>query len=265
MQQLKKLYRLINILSFDVAIGAVICSTFFADFFGVTAPINGIAALFITVWLIYTCDHLLDAYKINGAPVTFRHRYHRRNFRMLTRIAAMAALADLILVFTLPSRMVVAGAILAVFVILYLLFINRVAIVKEPMAAAMYCLGILIPVGTGFPFEPMDALLIVQFFLVVLINLLVFSWFDATKDRLQGTHSAVLIMGRSRAVGLIWSLFILSTAILVLEHTSFHFILLWCIGLGNIILFSFHRRFRVYESFRVIGDALFFLPVLSFL
>ncbi len=265
MHNIKEIYRLVNILSLDVSAGAVIGSFFLADFFGTAPSTNGVACLALSVWLIYTSDHLLDAYRMGSIPVTPRHAFHRRHFSVLTCIVGVVALIDFSLVLTLPFSMIRNGMVLGVFIVLYLLFVNRFAAIKEPIAAALYCFGILIPMGAKSALSHMDILLTGQFFLVALMNLLLFSWFDFPKDRAQGTRSGVLVIGRSSAAKIIWLLFALNTFILVAAVPGLHFLLLWCIGFGNMVLFILHRKVGGHDNFRLIGDALFLLPVLSLL
>lgn len=265
MQQLKKIYRYVNILSFDVSAGAVIGSLFFADFFRTTPSINGTLCLAISVWVIYTLDHLLDAYRMKGTPVTERHLFHYRNFRVLACILGVVALIDVGLILTLPFSMFRSGMILGILVGFYLLFINRFAVIKEPLAAAMYCMGVLIPIEGAGAWAVNDMMLIGQFFMVALMNLLLFSWFDFPKDQVQGTRSGVLVLGRSRTAVFLWLLFGLNSVILIVAASDLHFFLLWCIALGNMILFIFPREVAEREDFRLIGDGLFLLPVLSLL
>ena len=55
-----RFYRFINILSIDVAIGAVVNARFFAHLFGVPILHQGLISLGLAIWIIYTTDHLLD-------------------------------------------------------------------------------------------------------------------------------------------------------------------------------------------------------------
>ena len=59
-----RFYQYINILSLDIAAGAVISAVFFAQIFNVQIKPYGLLALGLTVWIIYTVDHLRDAKKI---------------------------------------------------------------------------------------------------------------------------------------------------------------------------------------------------------
>ena len=71
---LSKAYRLINILSIDVVAGAVCSALFFARLLQVSLLPYGIISLALTVWIIYTADHLLDAKRVEGVATTRRCR-----------------------------------------------------------------------------------------------------------------------------------------------------------------------------------------------
>ncbi|MEO0330420.1 MAG: hypothetical protein AAF223_01865, partial [Bacteroidota bacterium] len=57
--------RIAQVLSLDVVLGACISAWFVASLCRVTVQPITILALGICVWLIYTADHLWDAYRLN--------------------------------------------------------------------------------------------------------------------------------------------------------------------------------------------------------
>jgi len=63
----------------------VICASFFARLLDVAILPQGLISLGLTVWIIYTADHLLDAKKFkNKMRLTERHRFHQRHFKVIT-------------------------------------------------------------------------------------------------------------------------------------------------------------------------------------
>ena len=74
---LVRLYRILNTLSLDVSIGAVISAMFFAEVLQVKILPYGLATLALTVWIIYTIDHLRDARAIGTKASTARHLFHQ--------------------------------------------------------------------------------------------------------------------------------------------------------------------------------------------
>ena|SRR5688572_29933788 len=92
-------YQYVNILSLDVAAGAVISALFFAQIFNVQIKPYGLLALGLTVWIIYTADHLRDAKKIKHRASTQRHRFHQQYFCSLTVFVGSAILLDAVTIF----------------------------------------------------------------------------------------------------------------------------------------------------------------------
>lgn len=65
-------YRYLNALSLDVVLGGVISGLFFAKLLEVTLPSQVLVELALAVWVIYTLDHLWDAYRSQRPVKTFR-------------------------------------------------------------------------------------------------------------------------------------------------------------------------------------------------
>lgn len=54
-------------------------------------PWSWYVVLPLAVWVIYTGDHLLDAYRLQDQASTPRHRFHHRHFKLLLALAVIAA------------------------------------------------------------------------------------------------------------------------------------------------------------------------------
>jgi hypothetical protein len=96
-------YRLLNILSIDIAVGAVICALYFSKIFEVEVRPYGLAALALTVWVIYTADHLRDARNILKRASSERHAFHQSHFGILLVLLICAVVADGVIIFLLSS------------------------------------------------------------------------------------------------------------------------------------------------------------------
>ena len=94
MNKIISVYRLLNILSIDVAAGAVICALFFARLFEVQIKPYGLISLGLTVWIIYTADHLLDGIKTHHRAATKRHQFHQYHFKVLCVVMIVAIIID---------------------------------------------------------------------------------------------------------------------------------------------------------------------------
>src|SRR5690606_25266203 len=104
-----KIYRLLSVLSMDVAFGACIMAVFIAEIFGVTVPLVTLSALGLSVWIIYTVDHLNDARHIGHASHTQRHYFHQHHFKRLRAAVIAGLVVELLLLYYLPSSIILKG------------------------------------------------------------------------------------------------------------------------------------------------------------
>lgn len=263
---LRNFYRILNILSIDVALGAMCGALFFAKILQVKVLVYGMVSLGLTVWIIYTIDHLLDARRISVQASTERHRFHQQHFKTLWRIVVLAVLMDVVLTFFMRERVLIGGVFLSGGVVVYLLINRYLKMLKEVMISVLYTCGILMPsiMVTSFSVEEIPWILVLQFVLTALLNLLVFSWFDYENDLRDSTISFVTAVGKKRAGFFIAILFLLINILFFYAPTVETFFIL-CIGLGHILLLSRQEYFKKNERFRSLGDALFMLPILYYL
>ena len=264
-----RLYRYVNILSLDVVAGAVICSLFFARIFGARVSPYAVAALALTVWVIYTIDHLRDARAIRTVASTDRHRFHQQHFKaMLTTLLLVTAVV-IGLIPLMPREVLVAGVSLGSVVALYLVLQRYLRFLKEFFVALLYTAGILLPslAAMSWNLDPVHGVLIGKFFITALMNLLLFSLFDYQEDRHQQQHSFVTWFGPTPTQRGILFLGLLN---ILLGFA------LWSLDSGVALIFItmnlmllailFYRKRLVSHSYyRILGDAVFFLPVLYLL
>lgn len=271
---LLKAYRIFNALSLDVALGACISSIFIASYLQVSLSVAAIFSLGISVWLIYTADHLMDAKQIAHQPHTFRHSFHQKHFKIIIKVAGAVSLFQLILLFYLPLTTLIWGLVLFFIVVLYflLLWLLRFQKVyhKEILIALVYTSGIFLPpvsiakgaldIGTG--------LLFFQIVLLALSNLLIFSLLETSSDQKDQQTSLAILFGDSVTKRLIFALLIcgIILSIILFSSTSSQYLamaemillLMNCI-LGLILLFPSWRKD---DHYRMIGDAVFYVPII---
>jgi hypothetical protein len=113
-----KFYRLLSLLSIDVAVGAVCSSVWFAIMFGVKPGGVAFTALGLTVWLIYTLDHLMDARTIKNKATAKRYQFHQQHFSILGITWVMAIVCDGVLVFFMRKEILFDGIWLSALVII---------------------------------------------------------------------------------------------------------------------------------------------------
>lgn len=264
------LYRFINTLSIDISIGAVIVSYFFSLVFNVNPDRFSLTALGLSVWIIYSVDHLLDARRIPTSAFTFRHRFYQKNFHVLgvsVSIAAVLTAVGIILFLKKPT--LVSGGVIAGIALLYLIFQKRLSFGKEFMGSILYTSGVLVPVLSRPGLELKSGLLLIifQFFLVVLLNLILFSFFDRSIDLAQRQESIATKFSTTFITRFFWMFF--SLALMVGVFNFFLSPQLWAaigiILMMTIVLGFIHYKkiyFSMQDRFRYVGDAIFFLPLL---
>lgn len=261
-------YRKANILSLDVTAGALFSALFFAKILSVCIGFIELSALGLTVWIIYTTDHLADARKILAQASTRRHRYHQEYFTSLTKLLVFAIMLDVSTLFFMRVKILQWGIILAGGVFVYLITQQALKFFKELFISVLFTCGILLPslTITGFVLNTLQYLLIVQFAALALINLLLFSWFDRELDQQNRQHSFVTIVGDRTTRIVIWFLIciqiLLTSMQLYFGHYNGPAILLGSMGLALSVIFILRKSLEEQDYYRILGDAVFMIPIL---
>ena len=264
MNRFNTIYQYVNILSLDVVAGSVICSLFFARLLSATVSVYTLSALGLTVWIVYTLDHLRDALII-PIPSTDRHRFHQKYFKWIFITMVVMILFDFVVIWFVPSKVLAYGLILWMVVLLYLILQRYLKFLKELFVACLYTAGVLLPsltsVNAGL--TPIDFLLIGKFFLTALMNLLLFSLFDYTQDRKQQQHSFVTWFGPSstRRSILIFGLFNILSGLRLWSFDQN--VALIFVAMNSMLLAILFLRKRLVSNnlYRMLGDAVFFIPL----
>jgi 4-hydroxybenzoate polyprenyltransferase len=270
MRFLTSAYHYINILSLDVAAGAVVSSLFFSEILGVAISSYTLAVLAITVWIIYTVDHLRDAMIIAKPASTPRHSFHQKNFRILIICVFTLLFIDAVIIyFFVPWRVIIYGSCLGVLVLFYLVFQRKFKFLKEFLVACLYTSGVVLPSFSliGWDLTPLTFILTAQFCVTALINLLLFSLIDFEQDRQHAQNSFVTRFGRQRTRSAIWVLGTISicTSVFVSTVDSRSAIILILMNVVLLVILIFEKRFNANNYYRIIGDAIFFIPMLYLL
>lgn len=264
---LLKCYRLLSWLSMDVAVGAVCSSVWFAVLFGVNPGGIAFAVLGLTVWIIYTLDHLMDARTIKSHANAKRYQFHQQHFSIIGIVWMLAIVCDGVLVFFMRKEILNDGLWLSALVIIYFFFHRYFGFLRELFIAIVYSAGVLLPVLslTGVPVIASEWVVITSFFLTALINILLFSWFDYDADVCDGQQSCAIVFGLRATKQFIGVLFIvqavLQLVIIYLQKSQVYLLL----GMNGVLLFIFYSAVRVKKNdvFRLVGDAVFLFPAVA--
>jgi hypothetical protein len=267
MQSAIRLYRLLNILSFDIVAGAVVGSLFFAKLLHVHILPYGIVALGLTVWIIYTADHLRDAKAIGVTASSARHRFHQRYFKILFIFLVVAIIIDAAVILFTRKPVLEWGILLSVVVFIYLVIQRYLKVLKELFVACLYTCGVLLPAlsVTTVELNFLYRSTILQFFLIAYINLLIFSWFDSEEDMADHQHSFSTILGKSFTTWFVFGLGLVNLCIsgfLILKFGAYvPTLILTLMNVVLLFIFLLRKRMDRQAMYRLLGDAIFMIPL----
>ncbi len=271
MKVLIRLYRFFNILSLDVAVGSVISAAFFARIFHAPILPQGLIALGVTVWIIYTADHLVDVQKMQQIASTKRHQFHQKHFKVLIVMTLVVFFVDMVEICFINKVLIVEGLWLSIVVAIYFLVQQRLGFLKELVGALLYTSGILlIPFSVKIVLSPIAIVLILQFVLTALINLLLFSWMDHSHDEMDRHRSLPTTFGKKTASNILVFLFVTQALLLITSMFLFTInkaplLILFLMNVFLLLIFLRKNFFEKEDRYRLLGDAVFLLPLLYFL
>jgi len=266
MQKLINIYRQINLLNLDVVAGAVIGSLFLAKWYEVTPSVVSLISLALTVWLIYTADRLLDVKDAKEAVTSARHVFHQRYRQHLLSGLVFIIVADLALIWFMPQIIIKRGLVLSLVVIGYILYRKKLRLLKEFFVALLYAAGVAIPALPESTVPIRSHLPLLALFLIALINLILFSYYEIELDRNTGQHSIATILSNKAIRILLLLLFIasLSLSVYIMISLKLYVAPIVLITMTAILILIYVQKpfFEKKDYFRLAGDAIFILPLL---
>lgn len=262
-----KAYRFINLLSVDVSVGAIASAFFFSRVLNVRIGAMTVVTLGLSVWVIYTADHLMDARRIRKAASTERHRFHQKHFAALVVVASFLLMLDSGIVIFIGPDVLRPGILLGLIVAVYLVTQRYVGYMKEFVGAALYTSGVSLPALISFHGGITLEQIMVggDFMLLAWINLLLFSLYDIERDRENDQVSFATVMGSRITQGIIDILFITVLIINIYLFTESLYgpaIILSSMSMVLFMLLLFRRFFSNGNRFRYLGDAVFLIPLI---
>lgn len=261
-------YKIFTWLSLDVTAGAIVFMCFLAQEFDITVRWSESAALGLAVWIIYSIDHLLDVRKAVD-PITSRRTFHRQHSKFLLLGTAVALCIGFWITSLLSSGIIITGGILAVVAVCYLIVVqvNHLSRFKEVQIGIGYAVGVSL-----VPMVGLDEILVwhwlslVLLFLIALINLILFSWYERVQDRQEGFSSIVLSIGEKKTSLILFVLLVLlifGGISIGQVGGSIRLVTFFLFAAGvDFCLWRFSTFFQTNDRYRAVGDAVFFLPLI---
>lgn len=276
-----KIYRYLHYLSMDIVLGALASSCFAARLFATDPGLIWWITLALTVWLLYTGDHMLDAWKHRKKIERDLHYFMMKNRKTLVWTMTLVAAGDILLVFNLLGKeylkyaLVLSGLVLLFYAMRHVFRKNRILMIPgEFFVLAFYMAGTWLgPVVAGDRnFESGHGLVALIFAGVLLMNLGVISLYDMKLDRRLGIASMANLLGVKRTKKLLLgaglAIYLISILqFLVFEMDRFFQYALILSGMSTILLLVLYypSRFRKNDYYRLAADAVLFMGFLSLL
>lgn len=266
-------YKVLQLLSIDVVLGACATSFLVAQVLGIILPLIIYISLGGSVWLTYTIDHLLDANTNTKEVVTPRHSFHKKYFKELIYIWLLVFMATGVFsLFYLPIQTIYFGIIAVALVIIHLVLVKllgskvSVYIQKELGIALTYSLGVLVgPLSLMSEFPNYLYLVVLQVFTLAFINLIEFSYFEVDADTKQGQTSLVHNIGKGNVSRLIRLLVCFGAVLNVISYLYFqeYYVLQLVLSVMYLVLLFILLKkdyFAQDERYRLWGDMVFIFP-----
>lgn len=264
-------------LSFDVVLGALASGAMAQAVMETNLTTTWFVVLALCVWLMYTIDHLLDAWRVGSVASTSRHRFHYRHRKALLAATLVATmLTGCVVWLYFPVQHILFGASILAITALHFFIVHSVRhqtkalIHKEALVATIYSAGIWgIPIIEASTVGLKEMLLVAGFFALAYGNLLMFAMFEEEVDRKDGHQSLARAIGMSATKRLTVALCILAVAFAVSAATlgpdaviatsAAAFCAIAVIFIGITLR---PQYFGAEERYRMYGDAAFFLPAI---
>lgn len=273
---MKQFLRYLHWINLDTAVGAVVTSLFIAKSLDTEIPDVAALTLFLAVLSIYNFDHLMDARRLPTKARTTRHRFYQQHLRSLSIYQLILMLGLITIIWYLPNDILRAGLVLSLvtgiyFVLLFFVYPGKFML-KEIMIALVYSLALFLAPLYSDAARAVDnnwLIFWLQIFLMAVSNTLIFAWYDHQIDLAEGHTSLANNLGKNIVYKLVLSLIGLSALLIVYQlltagEVARQLILL---AMTMVLLYSLmaHKKLRKNDRYRVLGDAVFMIPILIYL
>ena len=276
-----KLYRYLHFLSIDIVLGALASSCFAARLFGSNPGMIWWVTLALTVWLLYTGDHMLDALRHKKKVERELHYFMLKHRKLVIYSLGVVAVVNFILIINLLDKelfkyaLILAGLVLLFYAMRHVFKKNRILqIPGEFFVMILYMAGTWLgpAVALEGDFEAGHGMIALIFVGVLLMNLGVISLYDIKLDSRMGIASLANLFGVKRTknllLGMAIAIYLLSLLqFLVFDMDRYSQYALILTGMITILLLVLYypTRFKKNDYFRLTADAVLYMGFLSLL
>lgn len=276
---LENIYRRFNYLSLDIVTGALASSCFAMGLFRAAPSWAWWISLALTVWILYTGDHLLDAWKNRKNPQRDLHRFIFRNRKNLLWFLGVATVADIMVVFNLLEKayltygLILASLVLMFYAMRHIFRKNRLLFISgEYFVLVLYMAGTWLGpyVSRTTSLQSTDALIALMFAEILFMNLGIISLYDMHIDNRLGISSLARSLGqkttRNLMLGTGISIYLLTVLQLMVFGMDRYFrfpLILSAMATLLLVVLWMPSYFRRNDYYRWAADAILFLGFLA--
>lgn len=276
-----KIYRYFHYLSLDIVLGALASSCLAARLFESQPGAIWWLTLALTVWLLYTGDHMLDAWRHRKKVERELHYFMLEHRKILIYALGVVALVNTMLIINLLDKalfkygLVLAGLVLLFYALRHVFRKNKLFFIPgEVFVLLLYLAGTWLgPLGAMEGSVVTSQWMITGLFAgVLLMNLGVISLYDIQLDSRMGIASLANALGKKRSKHLLVGTGVAIYLVSILQFLIYEadryaqFALILC-GMTTILLLMVYLPswFRKNDLYRWTADALLYMGFLSLL
>ena len=279
MSGLIRRFRFLRFLSIEVVSDAMAVGIFAMKWLRINPPLVWWPVLAISVWIIYTTDHLIDAWQLRGKSAIARHRFHHTHFRSFIVSIVFLSFGNLFLISSFSDiRIVVfviglACIVFAYFTALFLKNIIRITLPKELIVAFIFVAGIWFAplLLTNRNMDLLTVIILFIFLGLAFCEGAMVSFFEYQQDSIDLHTSFAVQYGkensRSMIQILLFILLIINIFLFLFTHNDVEvaglFILLF-MHLLLLLTVRYPAFFNKNGLYRIVGDSVFLLPGLLY-
>ncbi len=265
-------YRYIRILSLDILAGALSGTFYAARIFHAHLPVVYWIVLPSTIWIIYLLDHILDGIKYNGIIKNEKYAFYSKHKKaLLLLLSFLSAITFFQLYFLIGTPLLWLGLSLLPLLILYFFlhhFIpqkNKYFLHKELIISIVYTTGIFGgPLIYSRNLNGWYLIIAASYFLLVLTNVFVYSYFEFSIDKELGVRSFATGYGPESARQATRILSLFSAILAIVLVISSPFLTVGTVHFGITLMLAsipvFPEKFRRNGFYGILADGVFILP-----
>ncbi len=258
----------IRLFSLDIVAGAIAALVFSASVLGIDLHRSYYTIMALTVWLIYTTDHLMDGSRTHGKSESeIRNFFYNYKIPIILVFLVILILDFRLIVYRLDEKVVQFGMGVGIATVLYLLM-NRYydgaqkwLFIKELWIAIIYTLAIWggTVILAGDTLNTTQFMIIASFGLIIFGNVLLYSIFERELDAQENNKSLVRDFGlpvtlNITVFALAVSILIALSAYLFMGASLIHILPLILISVTMLMIISFPGHFSKRKMYGIIAD-----------